>query len=330
MLTLAGDIGGTNTSLLLSEHSNSDIQTIYKYIYSSKDYSDFYFMLEDFLQKCSKLKSPINAACFAIAGPVQSNKVHVTNLPWIIKEREILRRFNIRTVKLINDFQAVGHSLASLDEKDFKTLQPGKPDVGGPKLLVGAGTGLGIGIIVSNQTDIKILPSEGGNTDFAPRNDLDIELLQFLMQHKKRIVCEEILSGNGLIRIYDFIKAKGLAEETPELHSRLKSNDSAAEISTYGLSGKDPLAELTLHYFTQIYGAQASNFALTILATGGVYIAGGIAPKIINKLKDGTFIDSFNDNPKMKVILRNIPVHVILNTAVGLNGARSIASTLLK
>ena len=121
-----------------------------------------------------------------------------------------------------------------------------------------------------------------------------------------------------------------MAKETPELHNRLKSNDPAAEISTYGLSSKDPLAELALHYFTQIYGAQAGNLALTMLATGGVYIAGGIAPKIIDKLSDGTFIDSFNDNPKMKAILRNIPVHVILNTAVGLHGARAIASTLLK
>ena len=330
MLTLAGDIGGTNTSLILSDHSDNDIQTIYKCTYSSKDYIDFYILLDDFLQKCSKVKSHINAACFAIAGPIQSNEVHVTNLPWIIKEREILRRFKIKNVKLVNDFQAIGHSLATLDDKDIKTLQSGKPDIEGPKLLLGAGTGLGMGIIVSNKTDVNILPSECGNADFAPRNDLDIELIQFLMQHKKRIACEDILSGTGIKRIYDFIKAKNLADETPELHSRLKSSDPAAEISTFGLLGKDRLAELTLHYFTQIYGAQAGNLALTILATGGVYIAGGIAPKIIDKLKDGTFIDTFNDNPKMKVILKNIPVHVILNTDAGLNGAKSIASALVE
>ena len=329
MLTLAGDIGGTNTSLLLSEHSNSDIQTIYKRIYSSKDYADFYLILEDFL-KSSNLGSPINAACFAVAGPIQNNVVQVTNLPWLIKKYEIIKRFNIRAVKLINDFQAVGYGLATLDDKDLKTLQAGKPDSEGPKLLVGAGTGLGIGIIVTINTDIRIMPSEGGNADFSPRNDLEIELLQFLMQHKKRISCEEVLSGKGLIRIYEFIKANNLAKKTSELHNRLKSNDSAAKISAYGLSGKDPIAELALHYFTKIYGAQAGNLALTILATGGVYIAGGIAPKIIDKLSDGSFIDSFNDNPKMKSILRNMPVHIILNTTVGLNGSRSIASTLSK
>ena len=328
MLILAGDIGGTKTSLLLSEHSDSDLEIIYKCTYLSKDYVDFYQILDDFLEKSSRKHTPIKAACFAIAGPVQNNEVHVTNLPWVINESSLKNKFNIGIVKLINDFQAVGYGIEKLDINDLKTLQAGKPDAKGPKLLIGAGTGLGIGIIFLNQTGINIIPSEGGNADFAPRNDLDIQLLQFLMQHKKRISCEEILSGNGLKRIYDFIKIKNLAKETPELHSRLKSCDPAAEISKYGLSGKDHLAELALHYFTQIYGAQAGNLALTILATGGVYIAGGIAPKIIDKLKDGTFIDAFNDNPKMNTILKNIPVHVILDTAIGLNGARSIASTL--
>ncbi|MEJ2116137.1 MAG: glucokinase [Gammaproteobacteria bacterium] len=328
MLILAGDIGGTNTSLLLSEHSNSSLQIIHKCIYSSKDYTDFYHILRDFLEKSSREHVPIKAACFAIAGPVQNNEVHVTNLPWVINESSLKNKFDIEVVKLINDFQAVGYGIEKLDINDLITLQSGKPDAKGSKLLIGAGTGLGIGILFINETGINIMPSEGGNADFAPRNDLDIQLLQFLMQYKKRISCEEILSGNGLKRIYDFIKTKNFAKESSELHSRLKSCEPAAEISKYALSGKDHLAELALHYFTQIYGAQTGNLALTILATGGVYIAGGIAPKIMDKLKDGTFIDAFNDNPKMKAILKNMPVHVILDTTVGLNGARSIASTL--
>ena len=328
MQILAGDVGGTKTSLILSEHLGSNIRTIFKHTYPSQNYSDFYCILDEFFHQGAKFNALPKAACIAIAGPVQNGKVKVTNLPWIISEQILKERFNIDFVKLINDFQAVGYGLTTLDNNELETLQEGKPENEGPKALIGAGTGLGIGIIISDLSDIKVLPSEGGRTDFAPRNDLDIELLQFLMRHKKRIACEEILSGKGLVKIYNFLKLKNTAKESTELHNRLKFNEPAAEISTYGLSGKDHLAEVTLHYFTQIYGAQAGNIALTILATGGIYIAGGIAPKIINKLKDGTFIDTFNDNPKMHSILKKIPVHVILNTEVGLNGAQVIANNL--
>ncbi len=328
MLILAGDIGGTKTSLILSEHLDYNIRTIFKHTYSSQNYSDFYCILEDFLLQVAKFNMLPKAAYIAIAGPVQNGKVKVTNLPWIVNEQILKERFNIDFVKLINDFQAVGYGLTTLGNNELETLQVGKPETEGPKALIGAGTGLGIGIVISDLDNIRVLPSEGGRTDFAPRNDLDIELLQFLMLHKKRIACEEILSGKGLVKIYSFLKLKNIAKESAELHDRLKFNDPAAEISAYGLSGKDHLAEVALHYFTQIYGAQAGNIALTILATGGIYIAGGIAPKIINKLKDGTFIDAFNDNPKMHAILKKIPVHVILNTDVGLNGAQIIANTL--
>ena len=150
------------------------------------------------------------------------------------------------------------------------------------------------------------------------------------MQTKNRVACEAILSGKGLVRIFEFLKMKNVATETFELQEKLKLHDHAVEISTYGLSGKDRLAELALHQFVKIYGAVAGNFALTTFATGGVYIAGGIAPKIINKLKDGTFIESFNDNPKMSSILKNIPVHVVLNENVGLLGAREVALRLAK
>ncbi len=328
MQILAGDVGGTKTSLILSEHLGSNIRTIFKHTYPSQNYSDFYCMLDEFFHQVAKFNALPKAACIAIAGPVQNGKVKVTNLPWIVSEQILKERFNIDVIKLINDFQAVGYGLTTLDNNELETLQAGKPENEGPKALIGAGTGLGIGIIISDLNDIRVLPSEGGRTDFAPRNDLDIELLQFLMHHKKRIACEEILSGKGLVKIYNFLKLKNTAKESAELHNRLKFNDPAAEISAYGLSGKDHLAEVTLHYFTQLYGAQAGNIALTILATGGVYIAGGIAPKIINKLKDGTFIDSFNDNPKMNKILKNIPVHVVLNADVGLNGAQVIAKNL--
>lgn len=328
MLILAGDIGGTKTSLILSERLDSNVRTILKHTYPSQDYDDFYCILEDFLHQGTKFNALPKAACIAIAGPVQNGNVTVTNLPWIVSEQILKKRFNIDFVRLINDFQAVGYGLATLGNNELETLQIGKPVNEAPKALIGAGTGLGIGIIISDHDDINILPSEGGRTDFAPRNDLDIELLQFLMRHKKRIACEEILSGKGLVKIYNFLKTKNTAKESAELHNRLKFNDPAAEISAYGLSGKDHLAEVALHYFTQIYGAQAGNIALTILATGGVYIAGGIAPKIINKLKDGTFIDTFNDNPKMHAILKKIPVHVVLNIDVGLNGAQLIANTL--
>ena len=330
MLILIGDVGGTKTSLQLSVQSNSSLHTKFKKTYSSKDYDDFFSLLDDFLYKDALSKTSIKVACVAIAGPVQKSKAIVTNLPWVVSEQKLKERFNIKYVKLINDFQAVGYGLASLDNRDLETLQIGKPSHEGTKALIGAGTGLGESIIVSNNGYTQILPSEGGRTDFAPREESDVELLKHIMQKKKRVACEEILSGKGLVRIFEFLKTKNVATETRELREQLKLHDPAAQISIYGLSGKDRLAELALHQFVKIYGAVAGNFALTAFATGGVYVAGGIAPKIITKLKDGTFIDSFNDNPKMSSILKNIPVHVVLNENVGLLGAREIALRLAK
>lgn len=329
MLFLAGDIGGTKSSLALSERSNSNTSTILVRTYPSKKYNDFFSMLEEFLRNDAQLPNPPKAACIAIAGPVQNRKVNVTNLPWIVSEEKIKERFNIDHVKLINDFQAVGYGLTSLGDNDLEILQIGKANNDGPKALIGAGTGLGTGIIISNNGHTKILPSESGRTDFAPRDEFEIELLQYLMRTKKRVACEAILSGKGLVSIFEFLIAKGVARASSELHQRLKSNDPAAEISAYGLSGKDQLAKLSLHHFVKIYGATAGNLALTSLATGGVYVAGGIAPKIINKLKDGTFVDSFNDNPKMNKILQNIPIRVVLDTNVGLHGALFVANTLV-
>ncbi len=328
MIILAGDIGGTSSTFLLTEKSAIKTDTLFEHTYPSNNFESIFPLLEQFLNKDAQLTAPPKVACIAIAGPVQKNTAIVTNLPWVVSEQKLEEHFKIDRVKLINDFQAVGYGLTSLSDCDLETLQIGKLNPEGPKALIGAGTGLGEGIIVTNDGHTQILPSEGGRTDFAPRDEFEIELLQYLMHHKKRVACEAILSGKGLIRIFEFLRAKGFGKETPDLHQRLKTNDPAAEISAYALSGKDRLAELALNRFIKIYGALAGNLALTTLATGGVYIAGGIAPKIINKLKDGTFIESFNDNPKMSVILKNIPVHVILNTSVGLYGAQFIAETL--
>ena len=330
MLILAGDVGGTKTSLILSNYTDSKVQTLFQQSYPSKNYNDFFSIFEEFLLKDAQINTPLKAACIAIAGPVQNRTAIVTNLPWVVSEQKLKERFNINYVKLINDFQAVGYGLASLGKDDLETLQQGKPDIRGTKALIGAGTGLGEGIIVTDNGHTQILPSEGGRTDFAPRDEFDIELLKYLVRQKKRVACESILSGKGLIRICEFLRAHGLGKEPAELRKILKTHDAAAEISTYGLEGKDHLAELALHHFTKIYGAIAGNLALTTLATGGVYIAGGIAPKIINKLKDGTFIDSFNDNPKMSTILKNIPVHVVLNDSIGLIGAQFVEERLYK
>ena len=315
MSLLAADIGGTSTRLLLMD----GVDTVAEQDFSSQNYPDFNAILSDFLTSHPDVVP--DAACLAVAGPVRAGRARVTNLPWVIQETEISQVFTIPCVRIINDFEATGYGLAKLEPSDFHQLQTGFPEATGTRALIGAGTGLGVAIITRCGKRWQVLPGEGGHVDFAPRNAMQQALLDYLLEQTSRVSVEMLLSGPGLERIYEFICFQH--DIDPDSARR-----SAASISSTALMGMDPMAVKTLELFVEIYGAQAGNLALISLATGGVFIAGGIAPKILSLLDNERFINAFCDKPPMTELLQSIPIRVVLNTRCGLLGAAQVAADL--
>jgi len=315
MPILAADIGGTSTRLRLVHGA----ETLDEKDYSSQDYPDLNSILDNFI----KTNSPVDlqSACLAVAGPVRDGTARVTNLPWEVHESLISEDFTIPQVRIINDFEAIGYALAILPPDDFYELQAGSPDSVGTRALIGAGTGLGVAIVTRCDERWQVLPGEGGHVDFAPRTAEQQALMDYLQQQSARVSVEMLLSGPGLERIYEFICTQNGID--PDSVRR-----TAASISSTALIGRDPLAVKTLDLFVEIYGAQAGNLALTSLARGGVFIAGGIAPKILSLLKRGRFIEMFSDKPPMSELLHSMPVRVVLNTRSGLLGAVQVASEM--
>jgi len=315
MPILAADIGGTTTRLRLVHGA----ETLDEKDYSSKDYPDLNSILDNFI----KANSPVDlqSACLAVAGPVRDGTARVTNLPWEVHESRISEDFAIPRVRIINDFEAIGYALAILPPDDFYELQAGSPDSVGTRALIGAGTGLGVAIVTRCGERWQVLPGEGGHVDFAPRTAAQQALLDYLQQQSARVSVEMLLSGPGLERIYEFICTQNGIDPGSVRRT-------AASISSTALIGRDPLAVKTLDLFVEIYGAQAGNLALTSLASGGVFIAGGIAPKILSLLKRGRFIEMFFDKPPMSELLHSMPVRVVLNTRSGLLGAVQVASEM--
>ena len=315
MPILAADIGGTSTRLRLVHGA----ETLDEKDYSSQNYPDLNSILDNFI----KANSPIDlqSACLAVAGPVREGKARVTNLPWEVHESLISKDFAIPHVRIINDFEAIGYALAKLQPDDFYELQAGSPDSVGTRALIGAGTGLGVAIVTRCGERWQVLPGEGGHVDFAPRTAEQQALLNYLQQQSARVSVEMLLSGPGLERIYEFFCTRNGIDPNSVRRT-------AASISSTALIGRDPLAVKTLDLFVEIYGAQAGNLALTSLASGGVFIAGGIAPKILTLLKRGRFIEMFSDKPPMSELLHSMPVRVVLNTRSGLLGAVQVASEM--
>lgn len=316
MPTLAADIGGTSTRLLLKDGTD----TVAEQDFPSQNYADLDTILQHFLKAHADVHP--EAACLAVAGPVRHGRARVTNLPWVVHETEISEAFAIPRVRIINDFEAIGYGLANLEPSDFHQLQVGLPEATGTRALIGAGTGLGVAIVTRCGDRWQVLPGEGGHVDFAPRNATQQALLDYLLEQSARVSVEMLLSGPGLERIYEFVCFQH--DIDPDSARR-----SAASISSTALMGMDPLAVKTLELFVEIYGAQAGNLALISLATGGVFIAGGIAPKILSLLDSERFLNAFCDKPPMHELLGSMPVRVVLNTRCGLLGAVQVASDLL-
>lgn len=327
MKVLAGDIGGTHSRLLYADVMDATVTPIAEEVFSSHAYTGLLPIINAFLnnqQDCSD----IQAACFAVAGPVTGDSASITNLPWVIERKELVDILGLTNVSLMNDFQGVGYGLEALNEKDMHVIQQGKVLPHAPRVMLGAGTGFGQSMQVWQQDRYVVLASEGGHVDFAPRGELQIELLNYLLRSQSRVSVDDLLSGRGLVSMCRFLTDTGRGEISSNLQQEMANGDPAAAISHHALSEDDALASATLDLFIDIYAAQAANVALSNLATGGVYIAGGIAPKILPRLTDGRFLHSFCDKPPMQSLLASIPLQVVLNTHTGLLGAALAASRL--
>ncbi len=330
MHVLTGDIGGTKTLLQIVDAIDHDVRVVAERRFDSASFADFASLLRVFLDIERDALAGVTDACFAVAGPVRDTDagrtVKVTNLPWEIHARELEREFGLARVLLINDFEAIGYGIEALAEKDFVVLQPGAPVARGPRAVIGAGTGLGQAILLWQGSRYAVVPTEGGHAGFGPTDELQLKLAWYLIKEHGRASYELILSGPGLARLYGFLKAYKAAPESPVVARAMQNGDPAAAITDAALKQNDPLAQQTLDLFVRIYGAQAGNFALTAGATGGVYIAGGIAPKIISRLTDGAFLAAFRDKGNMSPYVERIPVRVVMNINVGLIGAVMAAS----
>ena len=321
-MILAGDIGGTKTILgLFSCERRRDLVDQKSFL--SADYPDFSEVIEVFLRKKSGL---IRKACFGVAGPVLNQRCIPTNLLWIIDANQIGRRFKIPHVSLLNDLEAYAYGSLELSEDALITLNQGEDMIAGNRAVIAAGTGLGEAVLYGLEGRYVSSPSEAGHVDFAPRNKVEIALLEHLLKRYSRVSYERVLSGPGLSNIYQFLKAYTHGKEPRWLAERLESEDAALVITEAALAGKAETCVQALDLFVSIYGAEAGNLALRSLASSGIYIGGGIAPKIIKKLQEGIFMKAFLDKGRFRTLLENIPVHVILDPKTALFGAARYAA----
>jgi len=334
MIVLSGDIGGTNTRLQLSrfdEHA-SNSQVIFTKKYKGVDYESLADILTLFITDSKIDKDDIASACIAVAGPVIKGEVELTNLPWFVTEAEMRAVLQTEHVKLINDFESIGYGIETLESSDIHTLQKGKYKEEAPVAIIGAGTGIGVGIILYHKGDTIVCPTEGGHVDFAPVGDDQTGLLQFLRKRLRRISVERVCCGTGMVNIYKYVinDPHAIHKESPEMHLAMyKSKDKAATISEFAFKYEDPLALRVIDIFIKVYGSSAGNLALTTLPKRGLFILGGIAPQMLKQMTDGRFMELFLDKGRMSEILLDIPVHICLNTDVGLQGAERYASKML-
>jgi glucokinase len=315
---LAGDVGGTKCNLALFSEENGKLTAVYQQRFASKEFAQFDRIVKEFSRQAAPYLAGnrIVAAGFGVAGPVINNRVRATNLPWTVDTENLIEVLNVKQVVVLNDLGATGHSIEHLPKEDFCVLNPGKIEFGGTKALLAAGTGLGQAILVWNGARYQVVPSEGGHSDFAPHTEQQIELLRFMRRRYPQVSWELILSGRGFRTLHEFLAPNVLHPtfEDPDA-------DPAPEITRQGLDRSCPVCVETLDLWTAIYGAEAGNLALKVLALGGVFVAGGIAVKILEKMKDGTFFKAFQDKWKFEALLNNFPVSVVLNESAPLIGA---------
>lgn len=324
-----GDIGGTKTLLRVVIADEGKTKPCYEQRYDSQSYADFNEILADFLSKAGMDKASRYpaSACFAIAGPIVAQQAKLTNLPWLMDAAALATKFSIPRVKLINDFEAVALGIEKLSCDDLATLQYGLAGKLAMRVVLGAGTGMGVAWLHWQGERYIPLPTEGGHIDFAPTTPLQMALLDYLAKKFGHVSVERVLSGSGLTNIFNFLQTDSI--RFPGITAMQLNEDSGAIITTLAFEQQHPIALQALELFAEIYGAYAGNLALMGLCRSGVYIAGGIAPRIIDTLQKGDFMRAFRNKGRFAGLMSEIPVHVVMNSQVGLLGAGIEAQRLI-
>jgi glucokinase len=323
-MILAGDIGGTNTRLALFEGTPDHLNPLNIEVFPSPQFSGLPEIVRTYLAKHNQT---VQAAAFGLPGAVVDGRVETTNLPWVVDSRHLAQELSLARVDLINDLFANAHGIVLLKESDFVVLNQGTASPTGNRVLVSAGTGLGeAGLLAESGGGFRPFPSEGGHADFAPTNEIQVDLLRYLFGRFEHVSYERVLSGPGLHNIYEFLRDTKRGDEPGWLADEIKNGDPSAAIATAGLAGSAAIAIQALDIFVSIYGAEAGNLTLKVVATAGAFIGGGIAPKIVAKLKDGTFLKAFTAKGRFQALLANVPVRVITNDKTALLGAGRVAA----
>ena len=320
---LAGDIGGTKTRLAVFNVAGLELETLVEHSYPSGHYASLSAIIEEF---SGTHDHRTDAAGFGIAGPVRDNRVDATNLPWHISAADIARQFHIRQVSLLNDLEATAWGLRTLGKPDFHLLNTGKSNPAGNAAIIAAGTGLGEAGLVRTGDGFLPFATEGGHSDFSPGSELELELLRFLKERYDHVSWERVVSGPGLVNVHEFLSRYRNQPVPDWLQQAMHDGDPAAAISSAGQSGRDALSSEALELFVHLYGAEAGNLALKMMASGGIYLGGGIAPKILGRLTTGSFMSAFLAKGRMRPLLEQMPVRVILNDRTALYGPAVFAT----
>ncbi|HVP61026.1 MAG TPA: glucokinase [Myxococcaceae bacterium] len=323
-MIVAGDIGGTNARLATFEVQAGRLLLTKEIVYPSRSAPDLETIVRRFVDEAHPAAT---AAALGVAGPVKDGRTETPNLPWVVDAGRLADILGVPKVTLLNDLKANAYGLRHLGPTDFAMLQPGAKDAVGNQAILSAGTGLGAAGLYWDGERHRPFATEGGHADFAPRNRLEADLMEHIAREKGRVSEERILSGSGLVRIYRFLRERSGQAEPPALTERFAKEDAAAVVSRCAMDDADPVCVKALDLFVSAYGAEAGNVALRMLATGGVFLGGGIAPKILPRFKrDGLFMAAFLDKGRMRTLLESIPVLVVLNDRAALWGAAHCAA----
>jgi len=321
-MILAGDIGGTNARLAYFQPQNGNFQLISERVFPSREYHDLGEIVTKFLQDSSTRPE---VACFGIAGPVHDGRVETSNLPWVIEQSHLAKQIQVPATLLINDLEASAWGIGALAQQDLICLND-VAQASGNQAVIAPGTGLGEAGLFWDGREHQVFACEGGHTDFGAQGELQIELLEFLAKRYGHVSYERVLSGPGLVNVYEFLRSKDSGNETAAFASQLAQGEAAAIISKAALDATNRLAEQALDLWISVYGAEAGNLALKTMATGGIFLAGGISPKILPKLTGPLFMQAFLGKGRLRPLLEKMPVHVITNDKTGLLGATRCAA----
>lgn len=321
-LILAGDVGGTKCNLATLSFVGDSLDIVRNHRFPSASYPSLNAIIREFLEK---EKATIVAACFGVPGPVKDGRARPTNLTWGVDSEDISKEFNIPYVTLLNDLAANAYGISELKESDLAVIQTGDLDATGNRCIVSPGTGLGEAGLYWNGRRHLVWACEGGHTDFAPRNDLEIALLEHLIKQYGHVSYERVVSGMGIENIYKFLRDTGRGHENPKVAAEMKTGDAGKIISKYAESGECAMCVQTLEIFIGCLGAETGNMALKAMATGGVYLGGGIPAKMLAQLRSVGFLHAFNDKGRLSGLMQSMPVRVILNDQAALLGAARYA-----